>query len=393
MVAIYRTAVLFGIFEGLNDLKFIVAFDPNGVRPIPFRAISPPNDALNGMNAMNINGAQTMNNMEHHQMNSNLFHPMGSGNGYDFDGNQHGNHVGNHHGNDFNDHQRERRDHRDQMEEDRFDRDRFMNDHRGKQQQSRSKKRLKGKNKRKGGKRDGDRDRGGNAQRDRGGQGRNARNSRNARDSQKNSNSRNHQGSGRGGRDAPSVGLSKVSLYGDGDAKRQLMGYIDDYLVSAVFNGGPQIKREAISDIVGVKCKDLRAWSSIINETLRDRRTEEVEQFVFLLVKLFKVRALDNKDNMFQDKVVKYLALECDDSSAVCPQFAERVALLLASLGMERCCPLDGLFRFFKKTHREYSEWNQKRKNKMYEKVKESAVQTMQRFGASKKDIQKMRKM
>ena len=196
------------------------------------------------------------------------------------------------------------------------------------------------------------------------------------------------QGQGRGGRGAPSAGLSKVSLYGDGAAKRQLISYIDDYLV-----GGAQMAEVRMADIVALHCKDLRAWSSIINETLRDRAEGEVSAFVGLVVRLFRARVLDNRENAFQEKVVKYLALECDDSSAVCPRFAERVALFLATLAKERCLAASTAFPFFKKMYREYSEWSKKRQNKLFAVFKESAVQEMQRMGARPKDVQKVKKM
>jgi len=198
---------------------------------------------------------------------------------------------------------------------------------------------------------------------------------------------------GGGGRDPPSQGVSRVSLYGDGEAKRKLIALIDDYLVSAVQDGGHRLMKDTIRDIMALDCKDLRAWSSMINETLRDRQHGEVQQFVILLVKLFKAKVLSNSDKMFQEKVVKYLALECDDSSSVCPQFVERVALFMATLGVERCIELDTSFRSFKKMHREYSEWNKKRQNKLYETLKKSAVQEMQTMNAPPKDIRKIRKM
>ena len=116
-------------------------------------------------------------------------------------------------------------------------------------------------------------------------------------------------------------------------------------------------------------------------------------------MELFRRRVLSNGEvinghGMFEQRVVKYPALECDDSSARCPQFAGRVAMLLSAL----CCGgrtglyVDKVFPYFKKMYREYSEWPKKRQNKLLETFKREAQQHLQRMGARQRDVDKLRK-
>eukprot|EP00483_Globobulimina_turgida_P001501 UN01503 len=108
--------------------------------------------------------------------------------------------------------------------------------------------------------------------------------------------------------------------YGDSDMIKSLSGYIDEYMASGV-----------IDDILDLNCSDFKVWASVINNGLRDRKSDQIRDFLELILELFEQNILNNQGANFVNIVVKYLVIRLDDSSMDCSNFTKYVAELFAN--------------------------------------------------------------
>ena len=166
-----------------------------------------------------------------------------------------------------------------------------------------------------------------------------------------------------------------------GDMKQKLNGYINEYLASGVAD-----------DIIELNCHDVDIWKDVINDSLRDKRTSEIDNFIDLIMEMFKKNVLSNKGAQFINVVINHLAKELDESSMDCPKFKNYIAKLFAKLCYNGYLKPDPCYNFFIKKYKEHSEYQSIAQKKTINKIIQYSIDELQHLKAKQSLISKIKK-
>lgn len=143
-------------------------------------------------------------------------------------------------------------------------------------------------------------------------------------------------------------------------------------------------------DILDLNCADLKVWRVVLNDSFRDSRQRDIELLIKLVVDCFMDRLFNGPT--FQESVLKYLAMNLDDSAVDQGGMYRYMGQLLAHLCWNECVN-DKVFLYFFKTYKEYSEVAEGKKKKRSKTVHEAALSELKQLGAEHDFVRRIQKM